>query len=51
MNPVNTWADKDAFKERAKKLAGQFVKNFEKYADGTPDEVIKQGGPDMNAFN
>jgi len=43
--PVNAWQDKTAYKEQLKKLAGQFVKNFEKYHDGTPKEVIDKGGP------
>ena len=39
LNPVNTWSDKDAFQEKAKYLAGLFVKNFEKYADGVSAEI------------
>ncbi len=40
LNPINTWADKTAFTEKAKYLAGLFVKNFEKYADGVSAEVL-----------
>jgi phosphoenolpyruvate carboxykinase (ATP) len=40
LNPVNTWSDKTAFKEKAKFLAGLFIKNFEKYADGVSAEVL-----------
>jgi phosphoenolpyruvate carboxykinase (ATP) len=43
--PINTWKDKASYNEHAKKLAAQFVKNFEKYHDGTPQEVIQHGGP------
>ena len=43
--PVNTWTDKKAYNVQAKKLAAQFVKNMEKYHDGTPVEVIQKGGP------
>jgi phosphoenolpyruvate carboxykinase (ATP) len=43
--PVNTWADKAAYKEQAKKLADQFINNFKKYQDETPAEVVKKGGP------
>lgn len=40
LNPKNTWEDKDLFNITSKKLASQFVKNFKKYHDGTPEEVI-----------
>ena len=43
--PVNTWADKQAYNQQAKKLAAQFIKNMDKYRDGTPAEVIQKGGP------
>lgn len=43
--PVNSWKDKASYNDQASKLAAKFVKNFEKYHDGTPIEVIKHGGP------
>jgi phosphoenolpyruvate carboxykinase (ATP) len=46
--PINTWKDKQGYHDLAKKLAGQFIKNFEKYSDGTPKEVIEKGGPSTN---
>lgn len=40
MDPRNSWADKDAYDEKAKKLAEAFVKNFEQYASAASEEIL-----------
>jgi phosphoenolpyruvate carboxykinase (ATP) len=44
LNPRNTWADASAYDAKAKDLAGQFNKNFEKYAAHASEE-IKSAAP------
>ncbi len=41
--PQNTWADKAAFVSTAKKLAALFHKNFEKFAEGSSEEICSAG--------
>jgi phosphoenolpyruvate carboxykinase (ATP) len=40
LNAKNTWPSPEAFDEKAKNLAAQFVKNFEKYKDGVSADIL-----------
>ncbi|MGI6200905.1 MAG: phosphoenolpyruvate carboxykinase (ATP) [Christensenellales bacterium] len=42
LNPINTWADKEAYKATAEKLAKMFVENFKKYTD-MPKAIVEAG--------
>ena len=43
LDPRSTWSDGDAFDTDAKRLAGMFTANFEKYADGVDEAVVNSG--------
>jgi phosphoenolpyruvate carboxykinase (ATP) len=44
LQPVKTWADPEAYAEKAKELAAQFRANFKKFTD-VPAEIEEKGGP------
>jgi len=46
LDPRNTWADKDAYDDRARQLAEAFRKNFAKFADSVDPEVAAGGPPE-----
>jgi phosphoenolpyruvate carboxykinase (ATP) len=48
LNPRNTWADKNAYDEKANFLASSFVKNFEGFAEFANDEIMA-GAPHVKA--
>ena len=50
LDPRNTWKDKEAYDEQADKLAGQFVKNFEKFEEYANDEIMS-GAPHVRELH
>ena len=43
LDPRSTWADKDAYDQGARTLAGMFAANFAAYADGVTDDTRTAG--------
>mgnify|MGYP000577605502 FL=1 len=47
LNPINTWADKDAYNATLNKLAGMFVENFEMFTDNEEGKSLVSSGPQL----
>jgi phosphoenolpyruvate carboxykinase (ATP) len=43
LDPQSTWSDPEAYEEKARELAQMFVKNFERFVESVPAEVVKAG--------
>jgi len=47
LNPSESWKDKNDYNKRYRNLADMFCKNFEKYKEGCPREIV-DAGPVLN---
>ena len=47
LNPVNSWADKDAFQKNANELAAAFIKNFANFSDTEQGKALIPFGPQI----
>ncbi len=48
LNPKNTWADKNAYDEKANSLASKFINNFEKFESSANEDTLA-GAPKAKA--
>ena len=47
LDPRDTYADASEWEEKAKDLAGRFIKNFEKYTDNEEGKKLVEAGPQL----
>ena len=47
LDPRNTYKDVKQWEEKAKKLAGLYIKNFEKYCDTEEGKALVPAGPQL----
>ncbi len=47
LDPRDTYADAKEWEEKAKDLAGRFIKNFEKYTDNAEGKALVAAGPQL----
>jgi phosphoenolpyruvate carboxykinase (ATP) len=43
LNPKSTWPEPEAYDKQARELASMMTKNFETFASGVPEAVVKAG--------
>jgi phosphoenolpyruvate carboxykinase (ATP) len=51
LNPVKTWSNKDEYESTSKKLALEFIRNFEQFKSKTSDDILKAGPVLLNTFS
>ncbi len=47
LNPRNLWADKNAYDQAARKLAGMFIENFKIFTDTIEGKALVEAGPQI----
>ncbi|MBO4961741.1 MAG: phosphoenolpyruvate carboxykinase (ATP) [Flavobacteriales bacterium] len=47
LDPRDTYADASVWEEKAKDLAGRFIKNFDKYTDNAEGKALVAAGPQL----